>query len=93
MSLSGLPDPNAMLGHLQDWWVDVRCVCGRGVFRPIGLLARQHGTYITLVEYARRLRCRRCGQRPGRVDLIERPEAGDLNYPDSYKYFRIPVPP
>jgi hypothetical protein len=56
---------------LTDWWLRLEC-CGRTSDLPFRLLAGQKPR-ARLGDLLRALRCRDCGQRPGRAVLVADP--------------------
>jgi hypothetical protein len=59
---------------LASYWLDLRCDCGNVVRYPLRLLGQRVGGDRRLGEVLPLLRCRRCGGRPSRIVLLDRPD-------------------
>jgi hypothetical protein len=84
-------DPAGVLLAAPDWWLEVRCGCGRVRHIPVGLLMRRYRPRARAPELVARMRCGACRCRPVSVEGIENPERGahGSNYPPPW---RGPVP-
>jgi hypothetical protein len=83
-------DPAAPLSAVPDWWLELRCGCGRTVQSPRRLLVREHGPAARAPELVARMRCERCGSRPAAAEWIDNPQGGarGTDYPPPR---RVPV--
>lgn len=66
------------LGEVVGYWLDIHCGCGATVKYPLRLMARERGARLVLRDVLQRLRCRKCGLLPARVDALDDPSAGTL---------------
>jgi len=71
----------ATMADLAGWWLSVRCSCGWHVSLPFRFLAATRGWHTKLGAVLPRLRCKRCGNRPESVDLVDSPSAGASGVP------------
>ena len=82
------PRPH-IIADLDGWWLEVQCRC-RLVCMSMRLAAIEgHGARL-VTDYARRLRCRHCGERPSSAALTEDVRAGAHGHPGE-KAPRYPV--
>lgn len=65
-----------ILADFDEWWLDVRCGCGRSTQIPIRLLLREWPRETHVGQIVRRLRCRGCGAKPAAAELVEDIQAG-----------------
>lgn len=70
-----LPDDPAAssLRDLSGWWLDIRCRCERATAYPLRLMAAEQPHNPRICDVLPRLRCRSCGGRPARVQLVDNP--------------------
>ena len=61
---------------LSNWWLGITCECGLS-HMPLRLLSARIGWHHSLRGVVGRLRCDKCGKRPGQVELESDP-AGDV---------------
>jgi hypothetical protein len=87
------PGPTFLLDlqfrDLTEWWLQLQC-CGRTVNLPFRLLAAQK-PMARLGSLLRALRCRTCGQPPGRVVLLINPADRAASYFGSDGGWRIEI--
>ena len=83
-------DPSAPLSAAPEWWLEVRCGCGRTIQTPRKLLLRKHGPDARAPELVARMRCEQCGSRPAAAEWIDNPQGGAFgtDYPPPR---RVPV--
>lgn len=62
------PPLDVEIFRMSSWWLRITCGCG-DTHTPLRLLAAQRGWRITLRQLVPKLRCTRCGARPGSVLL------------------------
>jgi hypothetical protein len=60
---------------LAGYWLEIHCRC-RLTYTPMGRLAERAGANVRLGEVVGRLRCKRCGERPKEVALVDDPATG-----------------
>src|SRR5450432_3433118 len=65
------PPWSACAAELAHLWLRVRCDCGAASAIPLRYLAATRGWQAPLSAIIPRLRCRKCQQRPGSVELVE----------------------
>ncbi|HEX5047614.1 MAG TPA: hypothetical protein VFX89_10870 [Gammaproteobacteria bacterium] len=61
-------DTIGQLGTGQSLWA-VCASCDRRTRLDVAALVEEHGAFLTLRELAKRVKCRRCGKRSGRIEL------------------------
>ncbi len=69
-----MPSASSTLAAAAGWYFETRCRC-RLVFHPVTLLLKDMPASRRIGDVAGRLRCRRCGERPGSVALVDEPQA------------------
>lgn len=67
-----MPPWDTPLVDLSNWWLEIRCVCGRFSVYPLRLLAANVGWRKTLRQVVPLLKCDevRCRRRPETVRLV-----------------------
>ena len=74
--MSASPPPHlsldSTLRETLEWWLEVRCACGKSSFQPCRLLAQRYSQTMRLKDVLAWLRCQHCRSKPANVALIER---------------------
>ena len=66
------------LGECASWWFECQCRCRTTHMRVKTLVKEWHPDRLAL-DIAQRLRCRKCGERPG-VELVDDPQRDAPGY-------------
>jgi hypothetical protein len=78
------PTPESTLAQLTGWWLVATCGCGHTSRPPVKMLMQEGlSPRRTVAEVSARLRCRKCGERPESVMLIDNLQLGASGYVDT----------
>jgi hypothetical protein len=82
---------SAGLAELSGLWLSVSCKCGAHTGLPFRYLAAAHGwkTHLIISDIIARLKCRKCGERPSSVELVEDPTTDAVGVPKSRAKHRL----
>jgi hypothetical protein len=76
------PPWSAGLAELSGLWLSVSCKCTAHTGLPFRYLAAAHGWTTSLRDIVQRLKCRKCGERPSSVELVEDPTTDAVGVPN-----------
>lgn len=71
------PSISSRLSDVLDWWIELRCDCGRSLMVPCRVLAADMKQDRTLREVTAKLRCVVCVERPRRMRLLSKHPSGE----------------
>jgi hypothetical protein len=74
---------SAGLAELSGLWLSVSCKCTAHTGLPFRYLAAVRGWETPLIAIVERLKCRKCGERPSSVELVEDPTIDAAGVPKS----------